>query len=86
MKCKKYYKDEEKYKEARNKQKRAWRLRTGSASTNKCEKAGPYTCWEDELVLAHDIPDRELAKKLGRSAQSIQTRRSRLTKGRKDKE
>lgn len=35
---------------------------------------------ESELVLAHSIPDRELAKKLKRSVQAIQAQRHRLKK------
>ena len=38
----------------------------------------PWTPDEDRLVLGHDIPDRRLASKLGRSVQSIQIRRWRL--------
>ena len=86
MNCKKYYEnDPEKYVEMRNRQKRAWRLRTGSApSIQERVNKGMYTCEEDKLVLAHSIPDRELAKKLGRSVQSIQIRRNRLKNGREE--
>ena len=37
-----------------------------------------WTEREDKMVLAHSIPDRELAAKIGRSVQAIQIRRSRI--------
>lgn len=37
-----------------------------------------WTEREDRLVLAHAIPDRELAAQIGRSVQAIQIRRSRI--------
>ena len=37
-----------------------------------------WTEREDRMVLAHEIPDRELAAKIGRSVQAIQVRRSRI--------
>lgn len=37
-----------------------------------------WTSREIEEVLAHDIPDRELARKLNRTIQSIQMKRWRL--------
>lgn len=40
-----------------------------------------WTQHEDAAVLAHEITDRELAKKIGRSVQAIQIRRARLKKG-----
>lgn len=39
-----------------------------------------WTKKENELVLAHNITDDELSKKIKRSVQSIQTQRSRLKK------
>lgn len=44
-------------------------------------KPGKESYWtkdEDDQVLAHRVPDRELADKLNRSVGSIQLRRSRL--------
>lgn len=44
----------------------------------------PYRSWtqhEIDLVLAHDMPDRELSDKLQRSVMSIQLMRCRAKKG-----
>jgi len=57
-------------------QKRRYRARTGSGIYERREWTGA----EDQAVLAHAIPDRELAPKLERSVQAIQVRRSRLRK------
>lgn len=40
----------------------------------------PWTAEEDKQVLAHEISDRKLAKKISRSAEAIQIRRCRLKK------
>lgn len=40
----------------------------------------PWTDDDDEQVLAHAIPDRELSERIGRGVQAIQLRRSRLKK------
>lgn len=45
----------------------------GAPNTRK-----PWTEAENLRVLAHDIPDRELAKELGRSVQAIQVHRGRI--------
>lgn len=59
----------------RRKQLERYRSRTGSNRFSSKK----FTPEEDELVLKHEMPDRELADKLGRSLASIQNRRYRLT-------
>ena len=51
------------------------------AETAFLYKPCPWTEKEDRLVLAHEIPDRELSKKIGRSMKAISNRRRRLRKG-----
>lgn len=54
-------------------QKRRYRARTGSGYG--------YRFWTDEekaAVLAHSVPDRDLAKTLGRSVQAIHAKRNAL--------
>lgn len=48
------------------------------AETAFLYKPRPWTEKEDRLVLAHEIPDRELSKKIGRSMKAISNRRWRL--------
>ena len=43
----------------------------------------PYTEEEDQMILEHSIPDRELSDKISRSVGAIQKRRYRLGGGRK---
>jgi hypothetical protein len=65
--------------EARNKERRE-----NYASSRK-NATGGYRFWtqqEDREVIAHAISDRELSRKIGRSVQAIQIRRSRLPKPR----
>lgn len=38
----------------------------------------PFTDEEIEMILAHNMPDRELSKKLGRTIRAIQVTRSKL--------
>lgn len=40
----------------------------------------PFTSEQDELILAHEIPDRELSSKIQVSVRRIQVRRCRLKK------
>lgn len=42
---------------------------------NSPNKGNRWMEWETELVMAHEIPDSELSKELGRSVSSIQARR-----------
>lgn len=39
-----------------------------------------WSLWQDELVLAHAIPDRHLSKMIGHGVEAIQIRRCRLKK------
>lgn len=55
-------------------QRSRYRKRTGSGKY----PTRRYSKKEDELVLDHSIPDRELSKQLKRSVTSIQIRRNRL--------
>ena len=48
------------------------------AGTAFLYKPRPWTEKEDRLVLAHEIPDRELSKKIRRSMKAISNRRWRL--------
>jgi len=77
MNCRrKNYKNLNKYRETRKKQKQRYRDRTGSGlyTPKKWEE------WEDELVVKHDVSDNELSVILKRSVQAIQVRRWRLVK------
>lgn len=70
------YQDLDLWRETKRKQKRRYRSRTGS------NKYLPHQ-WsdsEDQQVLRHERPDRELAKQIGHSVQAIQVRRCRLRK------
>ncbi len=73
----KSYKTEESYQTGERKWKSEWRKRTGSFRYDPRQ----WTLAEDQLVLAHEMPDRELSKLIHRSAQAIQVRRSRLKSG-----
>lgn len=68
------YKDKEKLRATNAAQKRRYRLRTGGGY----RLSMTWTEAEDRAVLAHSIPDRELAERIGRSVQAIHVRRSRL--------
>ena len=74
-KCLKKYKDPAKAREYRNRQRAS-----NYAQTSIYPFKGRYADWEDELVLAHTMPDRNLSCLLQRSVVSIQIRRSRLKK------
>jgi len=74
-KCLKNYKDPAKARKYRNRQRAS-----NYAQTSVYPFKGRYADWEDELVLAHTIPDRTLSSMLQRSVVSIQMRRSRLKK------
>lgn len=81
MKTQKFYKDHDKFIKYRARSKQRYRERTGS-DPDKFRKGADltrlYSLEEDELILAHDITDRELAEQLGRSVGSIQNRRWKL--------
>lgn len=48
---------------------------------NNFNKCLYYNKQEDLMILEHNISDRELSKKIGRSVQAIQTRRWRIKNG-----
>lgn len=73
----KRYKTEESYQIGERKWKSEWRKRTGSF----LYEPKPWTFYEDQLVMAHEMPDRELSNLIHRSALAIQVRRSRLKSG-----
>lgn len=60
-----------KYPEKRNKDRRRYYAQFTDAENRRDR----WALKEIDMVLKHDIPDRELAEKLGRSVQSIQTAR-----------
>ena len=60
-----------------NDQKTRWRRATGSPGHRTAPKRN-WTEAEDSAVLLHAVPDRDLAKQIGRSVTAIQCRRSRL--------
>lgn len=74
MYCKRNYRDDKKYKDYRNRGKRAYRARTDFADAES--KYRRYTDEEKEMIMAQDIPDRILAEILKRSVPNIQTRRA----------
>lgn len=55
---------------------RAYRERTGGGTAPN--RFGRWTKEEDERVLAHSIPDRDLGAAIGRSVMAIAVRRSKL--------
>lgn len=67
------YRDDERFKRTAAIQKRRYRQRTGSGYGRH-----KWTQHEKDLVLAHLIPDRELAVRLKVSIQAIQGKRSQL--------
>ena len=70
------YKDRQHYREILRLQHRRYRQRTGAY----LYPSSRFTPEEDDLILKHRMPDRELAEKLKRSIESIQLRRHRLKK------
>ena len=72
---KRKYKDNEKERKYRNKQRHI-----NYASTALYIRSR-YTKEDDKLILAHEIPDRQLSEIIHHSVQSIQIRRSRLKGG-----
>lgn len=63
--------------EAYNERRKRYRKATGTGLYKK----RIYTQDEDELILLHSIPDRELSKKIKRSVTAIQSRRTLLKRG-----
>ena len=81
MKCKKDYKDVEKFKEYKRRYQEQYRKNSGA---NLYPKRS-YTFEEDMKILEQATTDRELANELHRSIAAIQHRRVRLKeRGEKD--
>lgn len=70
------YKNVDLFRKCRERHKAKYRERTGSGKFEKRE----WTQHEINMVLAHDIPDRELSEKISRSVSAIQIMRSKLRK------
>ena len=68
------YKNDPEFRQKRyESKKKQYQLTQGRAKTSQ-----RYTEEELEMILAHEIPDEELAKKLGRSVMAIQVKRAKL--------
>lgn len=70
------YRDMSKYYRTRRKQVRRYAERTGSGQYPKRR----WNDEEDQRVLSHSIPDRQLSKEIQRSVIAIQIRRCELKK------
>ena len=77
---KNYYADKEKYAKTCRKQDLRYYAKTALYAPRE------WTLEEDELVLAHQMTDTELSAKIKRSVMSIQVRRSKLRKAKKENE
>jgi len=82
-KTKNRYKDKEKYREYANRNRKACYHR-GVFYEDGGTKRHVFTLSEMNDILEHKISDRELAKRLKCSVQSIQNKRCRLKKGKKN--
>lgn len=69
------YRDMEKYRQTRRRQTRKYYKRTAKYPRRD------WTDYEDNMILDHAIPDRELSAILNRSQMAICVRRCRLKKG-----
>ena len=70
--AKKVYKDSEKYRKIRNKERIKYYRKTA------IHPKKPWTKEDDAKVLAHEITDTELSKRIKHSVEAIQIRRCRL--------
>ena len=68
------YKDMDKWYEAKRRGRKKYYMATSNAKNNK----KLYSDEENAKILAHEIPDRELSKEIGRSMKAIQNQRARL--------
>lgn len=75
MKCKRNYKNMDKYYSYVRNYKLRYRIKNGQGTGGH-----PWTEEEDKLVLEHKMPDAELVRKIGRSISAIQKRRWKLKK------
>ena len=64
----------DKFREYREKYKTKYRKETGSGQYDN----RPWTEQEVEMILKHELSDRELSKELRRSVQAIQVKRCKL--------
>lgn len=78
MHCHQYYKDEQKYKDYRNRYKRKYHERNDFS--NAASLGRHYTKEEREIIMKHEIPDREIAAMLERSIRAIQGMRFKIKK------
>ena len=67
------YRDMEKYRETREKQKKRYYAKT-ECGRHRWQK------WQDDLIIAHEMADHQLAKIVGHSVKATQVRRARLKK------
>lgn len=75
MKCKRFYRDKEKYRKYHNGYNRRYYRRTQNAENSK-------QTWSDreiEIIMARESSDREIAEQIGRSVNAIQIKRHRMT-------
>ena len=75
-KCKQNYRDMEKYQNYSRRMKRAYYGKT----TNAQNSHQPWTVREIEIVMAHEMPDMEISKLIGRSVKAIQSARNKYKK------
>lgn len=71
------YKDLDKWRAAKNRQRAKYYHKTQNAPNSKSR----YTDEEIEMILNHSIPDIELSRKIGRSVQAIQQKRKKVKGG-----
>ena len=71
------YKDLDKYRAAKRNQRKRFYAKTAYSANYKKR----YTLEEYKIILDHELPDMELSRILGRSVNSIQKVRYRITKG-----
>ena len=71
VKCRKSYKDQEKYRQYRNR----WKQKYYDARRFCENHKMPWSGDEISLIMDHKIPDTEIAAQLGRSVEAIQIRR-----------
>lgn len=76
MKCKRFYKDQEKFRVYRNGYKRRYNSKRNFSDGKKRR----WTEEEIEVVLAHEMTDTEIARMLGRSVSAVQVIRHRKSK------
>jgi hypothetical protein len=80
MKCRKAYKDDEKFKVYRNAYKAKYDKKTSYFTAESHGRH--YTFEEQNMIMRHDMSDREIAKYLNRSVNSIQRARWTIKKRR----